>query len=208
MTDCGRWWVAAANRLSDGIRQAAALLSRDSANRQTFVCRFASCSLNRRTCLRVPSVPILSHGACAFAGTSLRTRSNQPSMIPQNWVGRDINRGLAVACLILTRQTVRASSDEQEKDEFVTRVPRCGFRAFFTRGARKSPSAGDSIGACNVPENMGESLSASVRKWFSSLPTLTSGETFGRRTATHLRLRGAFSRKDTAVVELERVQDA
>ena len=157
MADCGRWWVAAANWLSDGIWQTAERFRRDRAKDQTRFDRARVNSLNDRACQRVPSVPILCHVACSKAVTS-------QSMIPQNWVGRDINRGLAVACLILTRQTVRASSDGQEKDEFVTRLPHCGFRAFFPCGARKSHFASDSISVGNVQENMGHLARAKTER--------------------------------------------
>ena len=120
-------------------------------------------------------------------------------MIPQYWGGRDINRGLAVACLILTRQTVGASSDEQEKDRFVTREFRGGFRAFFATSARNLFDSRDSIGVANVQENMGESRGHWGRSSLRSLPTLAARETFGVRRATHSRLGGESSRKARAL---------
>ncbi len=42
-------------------------------------------------------------------------------------VGRDINRGLVVACLILTTASARASSDRIERDKFLT----CGVHDEF-----------------------------------------------------------------------------
>lgn len=70
----------------------------------------------------VPSVPILSQTAQA--------------MNPQKLVGRDINRGLVVACLILTTATARASSDGTEKDRFLTCEVRAQFPAKFAARAR------------------------------------------------------------------------
>ena len=62
----------------------------------------------------MPSVPILSHAAQA--------------MNPQVLVGRDLNRGLDMACLILTSGAGRASSDLNENGRFLTWEVRGGDR--------------------------------------------------------------------------------
>lgn len=125
------WWVATvSNGLSDGIRQ---VPSAECGGRRIDFRSRSERAVNPQTWPRnVAPGAFCSHPQ----PRELRERSTSLSDESAKMVGRDINRGLVVACLILTTAVTRASSDLDEKDRFLTWLVRGEFPAFSAEKQR------------------------------------------------------------------------